>query len=147
MRPRARRRASSSATARANERARRRYRFIPVDRATLPTSVEGIYAIGDVTTIPIAGGKLLPKAAAFASAQAEVVSGRIADELADRSLCLAFDGKSACFLDLGDGAAYAAGDFYAEGAVNVVPRQPGRHWHLAKVASEQCWLRSWPAPI
>lgn len=118
--------------------------FIPVDRTTLATPAEGVFAIGDVTTIPIAGGKFLPKAGVFAHRQAEVVAGRLADELAGRHSTAAFDGRGSCFLAMGDGmAAHAAGDFYAEGAPQVRLHRPGRHWHLAKVAVEQYWLRRW----
>jgi sulfide:quinone oxidoreductase len=118
--------------------------FVPVDRATLSTGVEGVYALGDVTAIPIAGGKLLPKAGVFAHGQAEVVARRIAAELRGQAETSAFDGKGACFLELGDRAAgYASGDFYAEPAPRVRMRRPGRHRHLAKVAFERYWLRRW----
>ena len=95
-------------------------------------------------TIPLAGGKFLPKAGVFAHGQAEVVAQRIAAELAGRAPSDAFEGKGACFLEMGDGiAAYATGDFYAEEAPQVTLRRPGRHWHLAKVAFEKYWLRRW----
>jgi hypothetical protein len=35
------------------------------------------------------------------------------------------------------------GDFYAEEAPKIRLRQPGRRWHLAKVAFEKYWLRRW----
>ncbi len=118
--------------------------FIPVDRATLATTADGVFAIGDVTTIPVAGGKFLPKAGVFAHAHATVVAKRIAAELAGRPASDAFDGKGACFLEMGDGiAAYATGNFYADDAPQVTLRRPGRHWHLAKVAFEKYWLRRW----
>lgn len=116
--------------------------FVPVDRTTLATAAAGVYAIGDVTSIPIAAGKFLPKAGVFAHAQAEQVARRIAAELTGAPPAGAFDGKGACFLELGDGlAAYASGDFYAEPAPRVRMRRPARHWHLAKVAFERYWLR------
>jgi sulfide:quinone oxidoreductase len=118
--------------------------FIPVDRATLATAVEGVSAIGDVTSIPIAGGKSLPKAGVFAHGQAEVVAKRIAGELEGRTPTAGFDGKGACFLELGDGqAGYASGDFYAEPRPQVRMRRSGRHWHLGKVAFERYWLWRW----
>lgn len=121
--------------------------FIPVDRATLATSADGAFAIGDVTTIPVAGGKFLPKAGVFAHGQAEVVARRIAAELAGRPASDVFDGKGACFVEMGDGiAAYATGNFYADDAPQVTLRRPGRHWHLAKVAFEKYWLRRWFLP-
>ncbi len=118
--------------------------FVPVDRATLATKAEGVFAVGDVTTIPIAGGKFLPKAGVFADSQAEVVARRIVAELRGRAPSRVFEGKGACFVEMGDGvAAYATGDFYAEHEPRVRLRRPGRHWHLAKVAFEKYWLRRW----
>jgi sulfide:quinone oxidoreductase len=118
--------------------------FIPVDRATLTTAVDSVSAIGDVTSIAIAGGKFLPKAGVFAHAQAEVAAKRIAAELRRRPPTAGFDGKGACFLELGAGkAAYASGDFYAEPRPQVRMRRPGRHWHLGKVAFERYWLWRW----
>lgn len=118
--------------------------FAPVDRTTLATGVEGVSAIGDVTTIPIGEGKSLPKAGVFAEAEANVVARRVADELAGRTPTAELDGKGACFVELGDGrAAYATGDFYAGEGPRVRLRHPGRRWHLAKVALEQFWLRRW----
>ncbi len=119
--------------------------FVTVDPATLQTSAEGVFAIGDVTAIPIAGGKFLPKAGVFAHAEGEVVARRIANELAGRPPTAAFDGTGACFVELGDGqAAYATGRFYGENGPQIHLRRPGRHWHAAKVAFEQYWMRRWP---
>jgi sulfide:quinone oxidoreductase len=118
--------------------------FVPVDSATLETQAEGVHAIGDATVIPIAGGKSLPKAGVFAHAQAEVVASRIADDLLGRRPTVVFDGKGSCFVEMGDGrASFATGNFYAAGAPEVRLHQPGRRWHLAKVAFEQYWMRRW----
>ena len=118
--------------------------FLPTDPATLATKVDGVFAIGDVTMIPIAGGKFLPKAGVFAHRQAEVVGRRIGAERRGSAAGAVFDGKGSCFVELGDGiAAYASGDFYAGEGPRVRLRRPGRHWHLAKVAFEKYWLRRW----
>jgi sulfide:quinone oxidoreductase len=118
--------------------------FIPADPGTLATQAEGVYAIGDVAQIPIAGGKFLPKAGVFAKAQARVVASRIADELGGREARAAFDGRGSCFVDMGDGvAAFATGDFYAEGAPEVSLRRPSRRWHASKVLFEKYWLARW----
>jgi len=118
--------------------------FIAADAATLATQSDGVYAIGDVTQIPIAGGKFLPKAGVFAKAQAKVVATRIADELGERDPQATFDGKGSCFVDMGEGvAAFAAGNFYAEEGPAVSMRGPSRRWHLAKVAFEKYWLARW----
>ncbi len=116
--------------------------YVPVDPTTLAVGPEGIYAIGDATSVPIAGGKLLPKAGVFAEKEAEVVAARIAADLSGKWPTETFDGKGACFVELGGGsAAYATGDFYAGDAPQIEMKRPGRHWHLAKVAFEQYWLR------
>jgi sulfide:quinone oxidoreductase len=118
--------------------------FLPVDANTLATPEDGVVAIGDVTAIPLTQGKFLPKAGVFAEAQAKVVAQNIAAELTGKPASARFDGKGACFVELGDGrAAFATGSFYgAEGpAINL--RRPGRHWHWAKVAFEQYWMRRW----
>lgn len=118
--------------------------FVPVDRTTLATGVENVFAIGDVTSIPIAGGRLLPKAGVFAHAHAEVVAKRIAAELNGHAPSAEFEGKGACFLEVGNGrAGYASGDFYAEPRPAVRMRRPRRHWHLVKVAFERYWLWRW----
>ena len=117
--------------------------WIPVDRHTLATGAEGVYAIGDVTTIPLAeGARMLPKAGVFAHAQADVVARRIAADFTGREPGATFRGKGSCFLELGDGSAgFASGDFFAEGGPRVRLRRPGRHWHLGKVAFERYWMR------
>lgn len=118
--------------------------FMPVDAATLATEATGIYAVGDVTQIPIAGGKFLPKAGVFAEAQAMTVARRIADELSGREPAVTFDGHGSCFVDMGDGvAAFATGEFYAKEAPEVALRRPSRRWHLAKIAFEKYWLTRW----
>jgi sulfide:quinone oxidoreductase len=55
--------------------------WVPVDRATLETSAEGVYALGDMTVIPLASGMALPKAGVFAHGQAQVVARNIAADI------------------------------------------------------------------
>ena len=116
--------------------------YATVDAHTLATSTAGVYAIGDATAIPIAGGKFLPKAGVFAEAEAETVARRIAADWCATKPPEPFDGSGSCFVELGNGrAAYATGDFYEPEGPSVTMRRPGRHWHLAKVAFEQYWIR------
>ena len=118
--------------------------FLTVDRSTLATIAEDVFAVGDATVIPIGGGKFLPKAGVFAEAEADVVAANIAAELRGRAPTARFEGKGACFVELGDSrAAFATGNFYAPEAPEIKLRRPGRHWHLAKVAFEKYWMRRW----
>ena len=118
--------------------------WIPVDRDTLHTTHAGVYAIGDVTGIPLKMGKPLPKAGVFAERQAKVVARNIAREITGGSDTAVFDGHGECFIETGDGrAGFGRGDFYAEPTPQVDLHKVGRRWHLGKVAFEKSWLFRW----
>jgi sulfide:quinone oxidoreductase len=88
--------------------------WVKVNPATLETRFPGVYAIGDVTAIPLSTGQPLPKAGVFAHAQGDVVAGRIADAFAGREPTAVFDGQGMCFLETGHGqATMVRGNFYA----------------------------------
>jgi len=115
--------------------------WIETDRNTLETTVPNVYAIGDITLIPLELGKPLPKAGVFAHYQAEVVANNIAEKIKGGSNMKAFDGSGQCFLEMGDGkAGYAGGDFYASPLPNVKMKTPGYWWHWVKVAFEKLWF-------
>lgn len=117
---------------------------VSVDRHTLATRFEGVYAIGDVTSIPLKLGKPLPKAGAFAHAQAEVVARSISRAITGAGRPAIFDGHGECFVETGGGkAGFGAGDFYAEPVPRVRLRGPGRVWHAGKVLFEKLWLWRW----
>lgn len=118
--------------------------WVAVDRHTFETGVPGVYAIGDVTTVPLAMGKPLPKAGVFAHGQAEVVAANLAALWTGSRPRGRFDGHGECFVETGDGrAGFGAGNFYAEPLPEVALRGPGRAWHWAKVLFEWKWLRGW----
>lgn len=118
--------------------------WIAADRSTFTTAVDGIYAIGDVTSIPLAMGKPLPKAGAFAHSQGEVVAENIASLWAGQVPSRTFDGAGECFVEVGDArAGFGTGNFYAEPTPQVVFHAPARRWHWGKVWFERHWLRRW----
>ncbi len=118
--------------------------WVGVDRGTFETTIPGVYAIGDVTTVPLAMGKPLPKAGVFAHRQAEVVAANIAAMWTGSATRQAFDGHGACFLETGDGrAGFGTGNFYAEPLPRVTLKGPNRMWHWGKVLFEWRWLRQW----
>ena len=89
--------------------------WVRVDPRTLETRFPGVFAIGDVTAIPIGTNQALPKAGVFAQAQGEVVAARVADRLAGREPEARFEGEGLCFLETGRGMASAVqGRFLAE---------------------------------
>jgi sulfide:quinone oxidoreductase len=118
--------------------------WIGVDRGTFETAASGIYAIGDVTSVPLTLGKPLPKAGVFAHRQAEVVAANLAALWTGSGDRRRFDGRAECFLETGDGrAGFGAGDFYAEPLPQVALRGPNRFWHWGKVLFEWKWLQGW----
>jgi len=118
--------------------------WVKVDPKTLATPAEGVWAVGDVTGIPLANGKSLPKAGVFAEGQAEVVARNLAARLRGASPTAQFSGEGACFVEMGDGrAGFATGNFYAVPDPVVRLKTPGRRWHWAKVLFEKTWFPRW----
>jgi sulfide:quinone oxidoreductase len=98
--------------------------WIAVDPRTLeaksPAAAGRVYAVGDVTAVPLPGRYkpdvplALPKAGVFAQAHGEVVARQIAAKLAGTASDAAFDGVGYCYLETGDGRAIKAdGSFFA----------------------------------
>jgi sulfide:quinone oxidoreductase len=115
--------------------------WIPVDRHTLATKLPGVYAIGDITVIPLKMGRPLPKAGVFAHGQAEVVAHNIACEWTGGGEPRRYEGEGMCFIEAGGGrAGMGRGNFYAEPLPDVRLHQPGLLWHGAKVLYEKYWL-------
>ena len=117
--------------------------WVGVDRATLATKFPGVYAVGDITGIPLAIGKPLPKAGVLAHGQAEVVARNIAAGIRGERAGATFTGNGACFVEIGAGrAGYGSGSFYAEPAPQIRLRPPGRLLHWGKLLYEKFWLAS-----
>lgn len=118
--------------------------WIHADPQTLRTEHEGVFAIGDITSIRLPNGKMLLKAGVFAHAEAKVVAAQIASDVRGNQPRALFDGNGFCWIELGDGkAGFASGRFYDEPDPHVRMFPPGRLWHWGKVAIEQWWLRHW----
>ncbi|MDE3076025.1 MAG: NAD(P)/FAD-dependent oxidoreductase [Chloroflexota bacterium] len=107
--------------------------WIPVSSDTMATAQEGIFAIGDVTTIPLKHGLPLPKAGVFAAAQAEVAARNIAAAVRGQSASETFDGQGFCFIEVADGlAAYGDGNFYADPAPAIQLAPPSHEYFVRK---------------
>jgi sulfide:quinone oxidoreductase len=118
--------------------------WVPANPKTLETSFPSVYAIGDVTGIPLSIGKPLPKAGVFAHGHAEVVAHNIIRDITVRGQPKEYDGNGGCFVEIGNGrAGFGSGNFYAEPAPQVALRPPSRMWHLGKLLYEKYWLFRW----
>jgi sulfide:quinone oxidoreductase len=71
--------------------------WVPVDKRNLATHFPSVYAVGDVTALPMA------KAGVFAEAAARVVADDIAARLHGTRLERPYDGAGTCYIELGGG--------------------------------------------
>ena len=118
--------------------------WIKVDRETLAVEGPGdVFAIGDCTAVPIAGGAALPKAGVFAHGEAEVVARNVAAEINEGQAVWAYGGYGACFLETGGGkGSQVTGSFFTD-PLQVSMRRPGRVGHWSKLGFERLWLWRW----
>jgi sulfide:quinone oxidoreductase len=72
--------------------------WVPVERTNLATRFEDVYAVGDITALPMA------KAGVFAEAAARVVAEDIAARLHGAELGRPYEGAGTCYLEFGGGA-------------------------------------------
>jgi len=72
--------------------------WVPVDPTNLATRFPAVYAVGDITALPMA------KAGAFAEAAARVVADDIAARLQGGELEHPYEGEGTCYLEFGGGA-------------------------------------------
>ena len=128
--------------------------WIPVDPKTLRVNSaapsDSIYAIGDVTVLPLPGrykpeiGLSLPKAGVFAAAQGKTVAHQIAATIRDESDTPQFDGKGYCYLESGAGRAIRAeGSFFAMPHPIMQKQAPDEAQFLDKLA----WVEGLLRPI
>ncbi len=106
--------------------------WIPVDPQTLQvkTAAGEVYAVGDVTVVPLPGrykpdvALSLPKAGVFAEAQGRVVAHQIAAKLLGAVARETFDGTGYCYLETGGGRAVKADGSFFELPHPVMRQQP-----------------------
>lgn len=71
--------------------------YVPVDPATLATSVPGVYAIGDVATAGV------PKAGVFAEGAARIVAQHLLAQVAGGAAPARHLGQGTCYIEFGKG--------------------------------------------
>jgi sulfide:quinone oxidoreductase len=117
--------------------------WIPADPKTLKTAADRVYAIGDVSVVPLPGRYkpdaplVLPKAGVFAEAHGKVVAGQIAAHVLGKEPSEVFDGKGFCFIETGDSHAVRGdGNFYATPHPFITPRSPD----LMQFQEKEAWV-------
>ena len=87
--------------------------FIPIDR-DCKTSFENIFAIGDVTVLPVGEKLAVPKAGIFAEGEGIIVAKNIISKIQSKKEIELFDGKGGCFIESGkDTAAVLEVDMFS----------------------------------
>ena len=126
--------------------------WIPVDPWTLEITGSPapgrIFAIGDVTGVPLPGRfnpdvpLSLPKAGVFAEAHARTVAARIAADAQGREPDAVFDGRGFCYIELGRGEALRGdGSFFDLPHPRMTPSEAG----AARLAEKKAWVEQWLA--
>lgn len=128
--------------------------WVPVDPHTLEvkhTDADGrVFAIGDVTTVPLPGRfkpdvpLALPKAGVMAAAQGNVAAQQIAARILGTTTSAAFDGKGFCYLETGGGAAIKANGSFFELPNPVMQKQAA---NAEQFADKLEWVRKNLAPV
>ncbi|MBA3725318.1 MAG: NAD(P)/FAD-dependent oxidoreductase [Armatimonadetes bacterium] len=120
--------------------------WIPVDPGNLAVAgFENVYAIGDVSTVPLPGEfkpgvkLVMPKAGIFAQYQGEIVAYHIAANATDAKLA----GKGFCYIELGDQHAVRGdGSFFDMPHPTMAPPAvPDRTQYEQKKAWIDGWIR------
>lgn len=120
--------------------------WVPVDPMTMQTKFDGVYAVGDVASVPTPSGYVpfLPKAGVFAHRQAEVVSHNLAVRIAGKGKMKTYDGSGECFLMTGGTeAGYVKGTWYSTPHPDIKFHSPSRALYAERVLFEKYWMHHW----
>jgi sulfide:quinone oxidoreductase len=117
--------------------------WIPIDKHTTRTSINNIFAVGDVTEIKI-GATALPKAGIFAEEQAKVAAQQILHEIGVRPAEASFTGRGYCFMEVGNRrAGYLAANFYGKDGPSLTLEPPSEENYEKKVDFERIRIKDW----
>jgi sulfide:quinone oxidoreductase len=75
--------------------------WVPVDRATLQTPYENVYAVGDVTGIKLSSGLPLPKAGVIAELEGKRVAAAIVADVLGGAEPEPFTAETSCYVEMG----------------------------------------------
>jgi sulfide:quinone oxidoreductase len=94
--------------------------WVPVNQRTLETPFPGVYAVGDLVSIPLHNGRFLPMAGVFALGEGVIVATNLASRINGGKDEAEFEGEGFCYVEMGGGeAAQAAGRFFEKPAPKV----------------------------
>ncbi len=117
--------------------------WVRVNKNNLATDFENVYAIGDVTHIPV-GELAVPKAGAFAEDGAKVVVADIVYKITGVDRRSIFEANGTCYLEFGDGnVAEISASYLGEEVPKVSLVQPSVKSREGKQSFENDRLNRW----
>jgi sulfide:quinone oxidoreductase len=122
--------------------------WISVDKFTLKTKFNDVFAIGDVTEIKINNIVSVPKAGIFAESQARSVASQIINKIntitEEHNNIIKFDGKGFCFMDTGNGkAGFIDTNFYNSDGPITILKEPSIQYYKQKISFESQRIKEW----
>lgn len=122
--------------------------WISVDKFTLKTKFNDVFAIGDVTEIKINDVVSVPKAGIFAEGQARCVASQIINQIntitEEQNNIIKFDGKGFCFMDTGNGkAGFIDTNFYNSDGPITILKEPSIQYYKQKIIFESQRIKEW----
>ena len=132
------------------------HNWISVDKFTLQTKFNDVFAIGDVTEIKINDVVSVPKAGIFAEGQAKSVASQIINKIniitkekegrekEEENNVIKFDGKGFCFMDTGNGkAGFIDTNFYNSDGPITILKEPSIQYYNQKINFESQRIKEW----
>jgi sulfide:quinone oxidoreductase len=117
--------------------------WISVNNANLETNFKNVYAIGDVTNIPV-GEFAVPKAGAFAEDAARVVVNDILNKVNNENNIIKFDAVGTCYIEVGAGnVAELNAKFLGDAEPQVTLNGPSLEFRRSKESFEKDRIRKW----
>jgi sulfide:quinone oxidoreductase len=117
--------------------------WIPVDPFTLQTGFTNVFAVGDVTHVPV-GAQAVPKAGAFAETAARVVVSQIVYRETGRGEVQRYEAQGTCYLEFGDDeVAQISANFLGGNAPVVKLDQPSQQLREEKERFRNDRLERW----
>jgi sulfide:quinone oxidoreductase len=117
--------------------------WIRVNRDNLATGFENVYAVGDVTAIPV-GERAVPKAGAFAEDAAKVVVSDIVYRITGQGRPKKFEAVGTCFLEFGDeNVAQISANYLGQEEPQVALEEPSATLRESKDHFKDDRIRRW----
>ncbi len=117
--------------------------WVRVNKNNLATEFENVYAIGDVTHIPV-GELAVPKAGAFAEDAAKVVVADIVYKITTIDRRSTFEANGTCYLEFGDGnVAEISANYLGQDNPRVALVQPSAESREGKKSFEDDRIKRW----